>query len=492
MGECILPLYLQHGHAGLQTALNQLKGMFGFVLHDSRDNSFIAVRDYLGIIPLYIGWGADGCVVVASELKAIANQCVRFQAFPPGHLYSSTTNSFVEWYAPAWYDEDLIPTQDLSLERLRTEFTDSVRRRMMSDVPWGVLLSGGLDSSLVASVAVRLLKENAAVCNPASGAPNNFGDRIHSFCIGLENSPDLAAAKKVASFLGTIHHTYTFTVQEGLDAVSDVIYSLETFDTTTIRAATPMYLMSRKIKALGVKMVLSGEGADEIFGGYLYFHKAPDAKEFHEETVRKMLALHQFDCNRANKSTSAWGVEARVPFLDKEFVRYSMDIDPAEKTCKGDLPGRDGCSMEKWVLRKAFDTKDEPYLPESVLWRQKEQFSDGVGYSWIDTLKDFAETQVTDAQMASAAKRFPVNTPMTKEGYRYRDIFEERFKGHKSAVESVPFELSVACSTGKAIEWDASFAAIVGGDASGRAVGGVHIDAYADVAESPTKKAKTK
>merc|ERR1712166_376209 len=491
MGECILPLYLQHGHAGLQTALNQLKGMFGFVLHDSRDNSFIAVRDYLGIIPLYIGWGADGCVVVASELKAIANQCVRFQAFPPGHLYSSTTNSFVEWYAPAWYDEDLIPTQDLSLERLRTEFTDSVRRRMMSDVPWGVLLSGGLDSSLVASVAVRLLKENAAGCNPASGAPNNFGDRIHSFCIGLEGSPDLAAAKKVADFLGTIHHTYTFTVQEGLDAVSDVIYSLETFDTTTIRAATPMYLMSRKIKALGVKMVLSGEGADEIFGGYLYFHKAPSPKDLHQETVRKLKDPHLFDCLRANKSTSAWGVEARVPFLDRDFLDTAMTMDPIQKMCVDPISNKP--RMEKYTLRKAFDTPEDPYLPNEVLWRQKEQFSDGVGYTWIDSLREMAEKEVTDRMFQQAKHLFPRNTPPTKENYLYRSIFVKHFP-QRSASLTVPGGPSIACSTATAVQWSKEFEQLVAqsaGDCSGRAVN-VHNQAYDDavaVATGSTAKA---
>jgi asparagine synthase (glutamine-hydrolysing) len=345
--ECILPLYLQHGPAGIVSTLNELKGMFGFVLHDSRDNSFVAARDYMGIIPLYIGWGADGSVVVASELKAIANQCVRFQCFPPGHLYSSKTNTFVQWYQPKWFDENIIPTHNLSLENLRSAFTDSVRRRMMSDVPWGVLLSGGLDSSLVASVACRLLKENV-VSNPSSGTIGNFGTNLHSFCIGLKGSPDLAAAQKVADFLGTIHHTYTFTVQEGLDAVSDVIYSLETFDTTTIRAATPMYLMSRKIKAMGVKMVLSGEGADEIFGGYLYFHKAPSSKDLHQETVRKLQDLHLFDCLRANKSTSAWGVEARVPFLDRDFLDVAMGMNPTQKMCID--PDTKKARMEKWFV----------------------------------------------------------------------------------------------------------------------------------------------
>jgi len=359
---------------------------------------------------------------------------------------------------------------------------------MMCDVPYGVLLSGGLDSSLVASIVSRHAKKRIE-----EGEQNDaWWPRLHTFSIGLKGSPDLANARVVADFLGTVHHEYNFTLEEGLDAVAEVIQMVETYDITSIRASTPMFLMARKIKALGVKMVLSGEGADEIFGGYLYFHKAPNREEFHTETCSKMKKLHLYDCNRANKSTSAWGVEARVPFLDKEFVRYSMDIEPTEKMCvKRELaPGQEG-SMEKWILRKAFDTKENPYLPDSVLWRQKEQFSDGVGYSWIDTLKEVAESSVSDAQMASAAKRFATNTPLTKEGYRYREIFEEKFKGHKSAVEAVPFEVSVACSTGKAIEWDESFKKIVGGDDSGRSIMGVHLDAYADQDAPPAKKSKT-
>jgi len=490
--EAILHVWMEHGEA----VCNMLDGIFAFVLVDTRTSppTWIAARDPIGVLPMYFGYRPDGSIMFASEMKCLVDECPTFELFPPGHVMTSAdTAGPRRWYNPKWVSDSALevpvfPSTPLDLVGLREKFEASVVKRMMCDVPYGVLLSGGLDSSLVASIVSRHAKKRVE----SGEVSDAWWPRLHTFSIGLKGSPDLANAQVVADFLGTVHHEYTFTLEEGLDAVSEVIYGVETYDITTIRASTPMFLMTRKIKALGVKMVLSGEGADELFGGYLYFHKAPSKEEFHTETCSKMKKLHMYDCNRANKSTSAWGVEARVPFLDKEFVRYSMDIDPAEKMCKGDLPGRDGCSMEKWVLRKAFDTKDEPYLPESVLWRQKEQFSDGVGYSWIDTLKDFAETQVTDAQMASAAKRFPVNTPMTKEGYRYRDIFEERFKGHKSAVESVPFELSVACSTGKAIEWDASFAAIVGGDASGRAVGGVHIDAYADVAESPTKKAKTK
>jgi len=479
--ECILPLYLEHGSEGISTVLNKLKGMFGFILHDGRDNSFVVARDYMGIIPLYIGWGADGSVIVASELKALADKCVRFQAFPPGTFYSSKEHKFVQWYKPTWHDEECIPTsnQHLALSDLRQAFTDSVRRRMMSDVPWGVLLSGGLDSSLVASVACRLLKENESLSAPGTGSVGNFGNRLHSFCIGLVGSPDLAAAKIVADYLGTIHHSYTFTVQEGLDAVSDVIYALETFDTTTIRAATPMYLMSRKIKALGVKMVLSGEGADEIFGGYLYFHKAPSAKDLHQETIRKLKGLHLFDCLRANKSTSAWGVEARVPFLDRDFLDVAMEMDPHQKMCVD--PSTGAKRMEKWTLRKAFDTPDDPYLPNEVLWRQKEQFSDGVGYTWIDRLREMAEKEVTDRMFQQASFLFPDNTPPTKENYLYRSIFCKHFPQHAASL-TVPGGPSVACSTATAVQWSKEFEQLVAqssGDCSGRAVN-VHNEAYDD------------
>lgn len=515
--ECILPLYLEQcSGAGdvdveaLKRALNQLKGMFGFVLHDARDESFVCARDHMGIIPLYIGWGSDGSVRVASELKALADACVRFEAFPPGHFYSSKTNGFVKWYDPAWHRQgnESVPTQNLSLTGLRQALTDSVRRRMMSDVPWGVLLSGGLDSSLVASIATRLLRDKSA-SSPAevaqgvglsgggSSSSNTWGNKLHSFCIGLEGSPDLAAAKRVADFLGTIHHTYTFTVQEGLDAVSDVIFSLETYDTTTIRAATPMYLMSRKIKALGVKMVLSGEGADEIFGGYLYFHKAPSSAELHHETVRKLKDLHLYDCLRANKSTCAWGVEARVPFLDRDFLDVAMGMNPKQKMCRHPA-GEDGSSgeprMEKWTLRKAFDTPDDPYLPADVLWRQKEQFSDGVGYTWIDSLRDLAEREVSDTMFAQAAFLFPENTPPTKENYLYRSIFVSHFPQH-SAQLTVPSGPSIACSSATAVKWCKEFEALVAGaagDCSGRAVD-VHASAYEDaVAVATGQEAKEK
>ena len=499
--ECILPLYLE-GSSDidvLKASLNKLKGMFGFVLHDSRDNSFIAVRDHMGIIPLYIGWAADGSVRVASELKALADVCVRFQAFPTGHFYSSKINNFVKWYNPKWHaiGPENVPSADLPLESLRQALTESVSRRMMSDVPWGVLLSGGLDSSLVASIATRILRDKSVSTDSQTERTEggngiyHWGNKLHSFCIGLEGSPDLAAAKRVADFLGTIHHTYTFTVEEGLDAISDVIYSLETYDTTTIRAATPMYLMSRKIKALGVKMVLSGEGADEIFGGYLYFHKAPSGEDLHEETVRKLKDLHLYDCLRANKSTCAWGVEARVPFLDRDFLDVAMGMNPAQKMCKHPSGGK---RIEKFTLRKAFDTPEDPYLPEDVLWRQKEQFSDGVGYTWIDSLRDLAEREVSDTMFSQAAFLFPDNTPPTKENYLYRSIFVSHFPQH-SAQLTVPGGPSIACSSSAAVKWSKDFERLVksaAGDCSGRSVD-VHAAAYEDaVAVATGKEAKSK
>jgi asparagine synthase (glutamine-hydrolysing) len=425
---------------------------------------------------MYYGYRPDGSILFASEMKCMIDECPTFELFPPGHLMTNEDKTPRRWYKDEWTAEQL-PSNPLDLKQLRDNLEGAVVKRMMCDVPYGVLLSGGLDSSLVASIASRHAKKRVE-----SGEElDAWWPRLHTFSIGLKGSPDLANARVVAEFLETAHHEYHFTLEEGLDAVKEVIQAVETYDITTIRASTPMYLMARKIKALGVKMVLSGEGADEVFGGYLYFHKAPNKEEFHNETCRKVKALHQYDCNRANKSTSAWGVEARVPFLDKGFVGSSMLIDPEEKMCKN---GR----IEKWMVRKAFDTPDQPYLPDSVLWRQKEQFSDGVGYSWIDTLKEVAEAAITDAQMASAEKRFPVNTPTTKEGYRYREIFEEIFKGHNSAIDTVPGGPTVACSSAKAVEWDESFKRLA--DASGRAVGGVHVDAYET--EPATKKAKTK
>lgn len=383
-----------------------------------------------------------------------------------------------------WLEPSHVPREKYDPVKLREAFECAVRRRMMSDVPWGVLLSGGLDSSLVASIASRIMKQNKA----EDPDHINWFPRLHSFCIGLENSPDLVAAEKVAKFLGTVHHSYTYTIQEGLDAIREVIYHLETFDTTTVRASTPMFLMSRKIKAMGIKMVLSGEGSDEIFAGYLYFHKAPNPEELHAELQDKIKNLHLYDCLRANKSTSAWGVEARTPFLDADFLNVAMSIDPSEKMIRKDQ-GR----IEKYILRQAFDTPENPYLPHDILWRQKEQFSDGVGYGWIDALRDLAEERISDQMFLNAANRFPENTPTTKEGYLYRSIFEEHFP-QISAVRSVPGGPSIACSTPRALSWDESFK--LRADCSGRSIAGVHDKAYdanfvidaASNGESPTKK----
>ncbi|KAI8466925.1 MAG: asparagine synthase [Monoraphidium minutum] len=460
--EVISHLYEDHG----EKVASMLDGMFSFVLLDQNTNSFYAARDPIGITSLYIGWGRDGATWVASEMKCLKDECVRFQQFPPGHYYSSRTGEFTRYYNPQFYldfeaSPQRTPSAPYEPKVLREAFEAAVEKRMMSDVPFGVLLSGGLDSSLVASIAARKI---------ARDGDSKWG-KLHSFCIGLPGSPDLIAARGVAAFLGTDHHELTFTVQEGIDAVSDVIAHIETYDVTTIRASTPMFLMSRKIKALGVKMVLSGEGSDEVFGGYLYFHKAPNREEFFQETVRKVQALYQFDCLRANKSTMAWGVEARVPFLDRGFLDTAMAIDPAEKMIdKG--AGR----IEKYILRKAFDTPEKPYLPADVLWRQKEQFSDGVGYSWIDGLKAHADDVVSDAQLAAAQHRYPDNTPRTKEAYMYRTIFESHFP-QKAAADTVPGGPSVACSTATAALWDAAWAGQE--DPSGRAVAGVHDSAYA-------------
>ncbi|KAK4485938.1 hypothetical protein RD792_008589 [Penstemon davidsonii] len=455
--EVIAHLYEEHG----EDFVNLLDGMFSFVLLDTRDNSFIAARDAIGITPLYIGWGPDGSTWFASEMKALSDDCERFMSFLPGHIYSSKNGGLRRWYNPPWYLEHT-PSAPYEPLVLRKAFEKAVVKRLMTDVPFGVLLSGGLDSSLVASVASRYMADSEAACQ--------WGSQLHTFCIGLKGSPDLGAAREVANYLGTRHHEFTFTVQEGIDALEEVIYHIETYDVTTIRASTPMFLMSRKIKSLGVKMVLSGEGADEIFGGYLYFHKAPNKEEFHQETCRKIKALHLYDCLRANKSTSAWGVEARVPFLDKEFINVAMGIDPEWKMIRPDL-GR----IEKWILRNAFDDEQNPYLPKHILYRQKEQFSDGVGYSWIDGLKDHANQQVTDSMLANASFVYPENTPTTKEGYHYRTIFE-RFFPKNPARSTVPGGPSVACSTAKAVEWDAAWSKNL--DPSGRAALGVHVAAY--------------
>ena len=396
-------------------------------------------------------------------MKAISKECLSLECFPPGHSYSSKTKTFSRWYNPLWL-EPSIPKGVYEPSLLREAFERAVERRMMSDVPWGVLLSGGLDSSLVASVAQRIQQRNGGV-------------RLHSFCVGLENSPDIQAAKKVADFLGTEHHSFTYTIQEGLDVIPEVIYHIETYDVTTIRASTPMYLMSRKIKAMGIKMVLSGEGSDEVFAGYLYFHKAPNAEELQAELRDKLRNLFLFDCLRANKSTSAWGLEARVPFLDEDFLDVAMTIDPEEKMIRKS-EGR----IEKYILRAAFDTPEQPYLPSDILWRQKEQFSDGVGYGWIDALRDYAELRVTDQMLATANHRFPHNPPLTKEAYCYRAIFESHFP-RQTAARTVPGGPSIACSTARAVEWDESFKNRA--DCSGRSVAGVHTAAYDDTFSVP-------
>lgn len=488
--EIVVPLYEQ-GYS-LSEIGNMLRGMFSFIIYDKKDKSFYALRDHVGITPFYIGYGHDGSVWFASEMKSLSQDCARFEQFKPGHYFSSKTGKQERWYNPVWR-EPTMPTNPYDPKVLRESFEKAVKRRMMSDVPWGVLLSGGLDSSLVASVAARIMKNTPT---NESADPNHITwyPRLHSFCIGLDGSPDLLAAQKVADFLGTIHHSYTYTLQEGLDAIHEVIYHLETFDTTTIRASTPMFLMSRKIKAQGIKMVLSGEGSDEIFAGYLYFHKAPNAEELQAELRDKIANLHLFDCLRANKSTSAWGLEARVPFLDADFLDVAMNIDPNEKMIR---PGR----IEKYILRKAFDTPDDPYLPDEILWRQKEQFSDGVGYGWIDSLRDLAEKQVTDQMFQNATNRFHENPPLTKEAYMYRSIFEEHYP-QLSSIRSVPGGPSIACSTARAIEWDESFKGRA--DCSGRAVAGVHEKAYDEKfsvdgkggkdgeVTSPTKKTRRK
>ncbi|GET34120.1 asparagine synthase B [Prolixibacter bellariivorans] len=454
--EVILPLYREKG----KDFLEELNGIFAFALYDKEKDEYLIARDHIGIIPLYMGWDQHGNFYVASELKSLEGVCNKIEEFLPGHYWSSTEGEMKRWYKREWTEYDNVKDNPASIDELRDALEAAVHRQLMSDVPYGVLLSGGLDSSVISAIA----KKYAAHRVETEDKKDAWWPQLHSFAIGLEGSPDLAAAQKVADHIGTVHHEVHFTIQEGLDAVKDVIYHLETYDVTTVRASTPMYLLSRVIKSMGVKMVLSGEGADEIFGGYLYFHKAPDAKSFHEETIRKLSKLHLYDCLRANKSLAAWGVEGRVPFLDKEFLDVAMRLNPEAKMAK------DG-KMEKWVVRKAF----EDYLPESVVWRQKEQFSDGVGYSWIDTLKTMAAEQVTDEQLANAKFRFPVNPPMSKEEYFYRAIFSEHFPSDQAAacVPSVP---SIACSTAEALAWDESFRNSA--DPSGRAVKNVHQQAY--------------
>uniref|UniRef100_A0A1D1YYY2 Asparagine synthetase [glutamine-hydrolyzing] n=1 Tax=Anthurium amnicola TaxID=1678845 RepID=A0A1D1YYY2_9ARAE len=436
--ECILHVYARKGNA----VVEHLDGMFSFALLDVRNDKLLAARDPIGITPLYQGWSSDSpdTVYFASEMKALQDECDKIISFPPGHFYDSSTKETTRYYRPPWWNPSVVPTAPTDYKLLRESLEMAVRKRLMSEVPYGVLLSGGLDSSLIASIAQReaiklATSQNGFAEGDIDESALKSWPKLHSFSIGLPHSPDLAAARKVADFLHTMHHEFTFTIQEGLDALHDVIYHLETYDVTTVRASTPMYLLSRKIKAMGVKMVLSGEGSDEIFGGYLYFHAAPSAADFHEETVTRVKNLHTSDCLRANKSTMAWGLEARVPFLDASFLNVAMNVNPKEKMFK---PG--GERMEKYILRKAFDvsTTDDgrPYLPDSILWRQKEQFSDGVGYSWIDSLKATAEKHVSDEQLATAAERWSKDTPTTKEAYWYREMFEDSFP-EDSCIESV-------------------------------------------------------
>lgn len=454
--EVILALYKEKGH----DFVDEMNGIFGFAIYDVEKDEYFIARDHMGIIPLYMGWDKHGTFYVGSELKALEGVCTKIELFPPGHYMSSRDGELVQWYKRDWEDFDAVKDNETSVAQVRQALEDAVHRQLMSDVPYGVLLSGGLDSSVTSAIAKKYSKRRIE----ADDKEQAWWPQLHSFSVGLEGSPDLAAARKVADHIGTVHHEIKFTIQEGLDAIKDVIYQLETYDITTIRASTPMYLMARVIKSMGIKMVLSGEGADELFGGYLYFHKAPNAKEFHEETVRKLSKLHMYDCLRANKSLAAWGIEGRVPFLDKEFMDVAMRLNPEDKMIKD---GR----IEKWVVRKAF----EDMLPESVAWRQKEQFSDGVGYSWIDTLKALVNEEVTDEQMANAHFRFPIQTPQNKEEYYYRTIFEGHFPSDAAAM-SVPQEPSVACSTKIALEWDEAFKNM--NDPSGRAVAKVHDDAY--------------
>ena len=454
--EVILALYRDRGIDFLE----ELNGIFAFALYDETRDEFLIARDPIGVIPLYIGYDADGKVYVASELKALEGQCDRYEPFLPGHYYWSGEGKMHRYYHRDWMDYDQVKDNKASVTAIHDGLEAAVRRQLMSDVPYGVLLSGGLDSSIISAVAEKY----ADMRIEDDSKTKAYWPRLHSFAVGLKGAPDLAKARLVADHIGTVHHEINYTIQEGLDAIRDVIYFIETYDVTTVRASTPMYLLARVIKSMGIKMVLSGEGADEIFGGYLYFHKAPDARAFHEETVRKLSKLYLYDCLRANKSLAAWGVEGRVPFLDKEFLDIAMRTNPEAKLCPGMM-------MEKKILRQAF----ADMLPDEVAWRQKEQFSDGVGYSWIDTLKAVTAAAVTDEQMAHAAERFPINTPQNKEEYYYRSIFADHFPSD-SAARSVPSVPSVACSTAEALAWDRSFQHL--NDPSGRAVKGVHEQAY--------------
>ena len=465
--EVILALYREWiakvektGNAGTPDFLEELSGIFAFALYDEERDEYIIARDPIGVIPLYIGYDGDGKVYVASELKALEGQCERYEPFLPGHYLWSREGKMKRYYTRDWFSYDNVKDNGASVKDIHDSLENAVQRQLMSDVPYGVLLSGGLDSSVISAIAqkysARRIEEN--------GRTQAWWPRLHSFAVGLKGAPDLAKARMVADYIGTVHHEINYTIQEGLDAIRDVIYFIETYDVTTVRASTPMYLLARVIKSMGIKMVLSGEGADEIFGGYLYFHKAPDARAFHEETVRKLSKLHLYDCLRANKSLSAWGVEGRVPFLDKEFLDVAMRTNPEAKMCPGN-------TIEKKIVREAF----ADMLPDAVAWRQKEQFSDGVGYSWIDTLKKITSDAVSDEQMAHAAERFPINPPRNKEEYYYRSIFSEHFPSD-SAARSVPSVPSVACCTAEALAWDEKFRNM--NDPSGRAVAGVHEMAY--------------
>ena len=454
--EVILALYKEKG----VDFLDEMNGIFGFAIYDTEKDEYFVARDHMGIIPLYMGWDQNGTFYVASELKALEGTCTKIELFPPGHYLHSKDGELKRWYSRDWMDYEAVKENQTSIDEIKEALEAAVHRQLMSDVPYGVLLSGGLDSSVTSAIAKRYSQKRIE----SDDTTEAWWPQLHSFSVGLEGSPDLAAAQKVAKHIGTIHHEIKFTIQEGLDAIKDVVYNLETYDITTIRASTPMYLMARVIKSMGIKMVLSGEGADELFGGYLYFHKAPSPKDFHEETVRKLDKLHMYDCLRANKSLAAWGIEGRVPFLDKEFMDVAMRINPKDKMINGER-------MEKWVVRKAF----EDMLPESVAWRQKEQFSDGVGYSWIDTLKEMVNREITDEQFANAKYRFPLQTPASKEEFYYRTIFESHFPSDAAAL-CVPSVPSVACSTPVALEWDEAFKNM--NDPSGRAVAKVHSDAY--------------
>ena len=454
--EVILALYKEKG----KNFLDEMNGIFSFAIYDSIDDKYFIARDHIGIVPLYIGWDSKGTFYVSSELKSLESNCEKIELFPPGHYLSSDENGYKKWYSRDWESFDNVKNNSTDINQLEKALSNAVHSQLMSDVPYGVLLSGGLDSSITSALAKKFASKRVE-SGDTRGA---WWPQLHSFSVGLEGSPDLVAAKEVANHIGTVHHEIKFTIQEGLDALTDVIYHLETYDVTTVRASTPMYLMARAIKSLGIKMVLSGEGADELFGGYLYFHKAPSPKDFHEETVRKLNKLHQYDCLRANKSLAAWGIEGRVPFLDKDFIDIAMRMNPKDKMITGER-------MEKWVIRKAF----EKYLPKSVTWRQKEQFSDGVGYSWIDKLKEITEEKVTDQQMKKANKYFSINPPQNKEEFFYRSIFEKHFPSD-TAASSVPSVPSVACSTPIALEWDKNFKNL--NDPSGRAIVNVHNKSY--------------